>query len=822
MSLQSSSVFFVKFFPTLGICAADRLALCFSKLAKTGIQMNPNLKLLSLFLTFCLLSSYCHAFQQEYKTRKFPTTVPSDTVFEFDFTCLMKAGKFTLTSGPGRFRLSESGITHWRPPERFQGNEYEIKFVVDRKGKLTGYAYTLKVSKRGERKAVLSSDEPSLVALDKGEFQWYPDPFQSGERSSGSFADVYGSGKYLILEGPVQLGVKPDGSFIWMLNFSERKTVKLIIQRIDESGEKHFIYAKLLWMERYARYKIHKPALASKDFEPTVYPTTIPTSTEFIFDFTSEIEPGKFTLVAGPAGLKLSETGGVSGFRPGNGSHGDKTEVKFQVDRAGELSYYAYLFEFSRDRPHMVAGAAGASKKSNEDIAYDWYPESIQSGTGFRANLSRMAGKGDFLLLEGPHGFKISPTGEMEWDPRNGNMGIQKVIIRQNRKPKSERLIYIKFLVERHPSRKIQSRLAATLKRKDAKPRDKEDLLHTVIECPRPGGWVISPDGKTLVVSDPAEAQLIYFDTRKEKEIRRVEVDFQPNLLAFHRGSIVASSKGSSVIRVLNAKNGEIKKEIRTGSEAIVDLACHPKKGHVYASNSKYEILFIDIEKDKATTTNAKGHFLAVDPTAGEYLYAGIQPRNPRELKVEISEEGDTTTFRFFRDTWGARAAMMRYQVKGQRLKLLETQDNAAVNGRTMHLTPDGKRIMMIGGGGWRPKTEGTGGGYITAIFRSGNLDERVGQIPSGSNVIFHPILKMGIINDGGMQLKPFRDKAYVLKPAIVLDEKFEPSYEPSPLLTFCDKGRKVAIWNGSDINQRKGLHIIPLPLTEQEKKKLR
>ena len=83
----------------------------------------------------------------------------------------------------------------------------------------------------------------------------------------------------------------------------------------------------------------------------------------------------------------------------------------------------------------------------------------------------------------------------------------------------------------------------------------------------------------------------------------------------------------------------------------------------------------------------------------------------------------------------------MKYEVKGKDLKLVSSQNNAAVNGWIMHLTPDGKRLMILGGGGWRPKGEGAGGGYVVAVYNADDLESMVGQAPHGINIAFHPVL---------------------------------------------------------------------------------
>jgi len=130
------------------------------------------------------------------------------------------------------------------------------------------------------------------------------------------------------------------------------------------------------------------------------------------------------------------------------------------------------------------------------------------------------------------------------------------------------------------------------------------------------------------------------------------------------------------------------------------------------------------------------------------------------------------------------------------------------VNGWYMHLTPDGKRLMMVGGGGWRPKGEGTGGGYVTALFSTANLKAMVGQVPSGLTIAFHPVLPLCVINGHGLDLTLFNSRSLALRGKIPLSKKEE---RRPFLLTFGGKGTRVIVWNGEDIKNGQGLTFVQL-----------
>ena len=152
------------------------------------------------------------------------------------------------------------------------------------------------------------------------------------------------------------------------------------------------------------------------------------------------------------------------------------------------------------------------------------------------------------------------------------------------------------------------------------------------------GGVVVSADTKTVIVSSPADGVLRYYDAESEKEVKKVEVDFQPLALALQGKRLFASTKGAAVVHVLDSATGKETKTIKIPGEPIVELACHPTKGLLYATNSADEVYSIDPETGKTTKTKARGQRIVVDPKEGKFVYTGIQKPIKDQLMVE---EGD-------------------------------------------------------------------------------------------------------------------------------------------------------------------------------------
>lgn len=223
----------------------------------------------------------------------------------------------------------------------------------------------------------------------------------------------------------------------------------------------------------------------------------------------------------------------------------------------------------------------------------------------------------------------------------------------------------------------------------------------TMLPLPAPGGWVMMPDGVTLIVSQPERGQLVYFDTVAEKEAKRVDLDFKPAAMTLQGDTLYVAAQGASSVYILDAKTGKPNKrieEIELGGDAVANLACHPTKGLVYASTTTLKVYAIDPATGAATKTKAIGNFLVVDPIDASAVFTGVQPPlGEREIMIQDLPDGK---IKIFWDRWGGRAFIIKYIVQGKELKLASAQKNAAVNAYSLAITPDGKKVLMTSGGG--------------------------------------------------------------------------------------------------------------------------
>src|SRR5438128_9950600 len=76
-------------------------------------------------------------------------------------------------------------------------------------------------------------------------------------------------------------------------------------------------------------------------------------------------------------------------------------------------------------------------------------------------------------------------------------------------------------------------------------------------KLPAMGGFAVSPDNSTLVVSLTAKTELVFFDTMAGKETKRVTVEFQPTQMAWSDKVLFVTQKASGQVHILDADSGK-------------------------------------------------------------------------------------------------------------------------------------------------------------------------------------------------------------------------------------------------------------------------
>ncbi|HLY11589.1 MAG TPA: tetratricopeptide repeat protein [Planctomycetota bacterium] len=344
----------------------------------------------------------------------------------------------------------------------------------------------------------------------------------------------------------------------------------------------------------------------------------------------------------------------------------------------------------------------------------------------------------------------------------------------------------------------------------------------SLYSLPRIGGWTLLEDQRTLALGLTEKAEILFIDTIDGAELRRAALDFQPGSMAVQGDSLYAIRTNSSLLYALETATGKLKKEIKIPGDPLVRVSCAPK-GRLFASNSKGHIMSIDPATGSAINTGARGLFLQTDPK-GQFVYSGRTSPNDWGVDVEQDKDGRTT---WYYDQWGYRSTIRKYAISGTSLREVAVNDNTAVNGRAMVLSPDGSKIASVGGGGWRPKGSGGGaGGYTIAIYDTKDLTTVLGQVDLGAypeNIAFHPVLDIGAALKSDSEITLFNTKSMAVRKRWQVKGAPQGFNEPGAL-KFAGRGETLLYWQMSgsmDKNAMGKLYLIPLELSAEEKASL-
>jgi hypothetical protein len=294
------------------------------------------------------------------------------------------------------------------------------------------------------------------------------------------------------------------------------------------------------------------------------------------------------------------------------------------------------------------------------------------------------------------------------------------------------------------------------------------------------GGYAVSPDNSTLVVSLTAKTELVYYDTVAGKETKRVTLEFQPTQMVWGDKVLFVGQKASGIIHIVDATSG---KELATGNANTAVRNLTVAKGICFASTSNREVHAIDA-KGKSTKTSAQGTFIAADPK-GEFVYTVIDGKATTDItKYAVNGSQLTATGLFFRSL---RASLIN--VKG------------------MGVSMDGKQFGVVAGGGWSDLERKRH--YSVPLYSTEDMKSQLGELECGaypSGMAVHPVLPL-IFACNGKDGAVFNAKSYAA------GQKFTSPRDAAPsVLAFVGRGQKLAWGTSGDAGV---LKLYDLELTK-------
>ena len=331
-------------------------------------------------------------------------------------------------------------------------------------------------------------------------------------------------------------------------------------------------------------------------------------------------------------------------------------------------------------------------------------------------------------------------------------------------------------------------------------------------QLPAVGGLAVAPDHRTLVISVSSAAKLFYFDTVADKELKQVEVEFQPGALAIQGKKLFAATRGAATIHVLDLDTGKELQEVKLDKDAVESIACHPSKGMIYATDVNLDLFAIDPANGKVTRTKGAGQKVVVDPVDEKIIYTSIF--NPAR-NTAIVQELPGRTLRIQMVKGVARCVLLRFTASGTDLKCTAVNENAAIGAPAFGVSRDGKLLAMSG----PSRVPGKGITQHIHVYETTDLTTLKGQLEGDSfprSIAFHPLIDLVAVYRPGArgEYAIHSSKSLAKTQSLKMTENPDFPY----FLLFAGRGEKlVSCFGGPRGNAVLEFRAVPLNEAQRE-----
>jgi hypothetical protein len=340
------------------------------------------------------------------------------------------------------------------------------------------------------------------------------------------------------------------------------------------------------------------------------------------------------------------------------------------------------------------------------------------------------------------------------------------------------------------------------------------------LDMPSIGGWVMHPDGATLIVFRPDQAKLVFIDTIAGRELKRIEPPTRPDILAVQGKRLFVATQEASTVHVVDLDSGKSLKEIKMPG-GVLDLVCHPKKGLLYAVTSKSDsIVTIDPEAGSSSVLEVSDGFLEKILKARNI--PAIRARRFKCLLVSVAVDPNNadTFYAVCKLVQIARVSVLaKCTIKGKTIEAIAVNQSAAQPSTLLPLP-----LLRVSGDG---KKVGVAGQKIS-LLAADDVSTPAGTVGGEAtgnprDLAFHPVLNLGATEMNGAsfggggrwgtRLHLFNSKTLVEITTFDLTPGTTPQ-KPSRLLTFGARGTKL-LYHDSTKGQ---LRLIPLALSNSDR----
>lgn len=373
----------------------------------------------------------------------------------------------------------------------------------------------------------------------------------------------------------------------------------------------------------------------------------------------------------------------------------------------------------------------------------------IIADQSFKRNYFKNDPTGKIEILNGPNGLAIDSNQSLVWKPTSSDVGSHKVKVRYVNKTNEVKFDSFEIeVINKELADKVNGDLAKL-----------EDLgKHRMF----PTGGIVYPTNTSknvLLIQSTnwkildAEGQLVLKSIEAESEyIRLAERDQYYVALALNHVDLI----DKSTYKVI--------KKLDLGTYKARDLAIHPSgqvsfiaitdvSGGNRESIEIHKILQLDEITGKGIILDSVlGQRIRISPD-GKYLYTSLHHMFQEGYQVDYN-------IGYVLPKYGNIDVLLHFKFNNQVLELIDINLNPGSNGKDIIISPDGKSVSYIAGGGYRSGTQGQNGYTIPAFYENditkASIAYDVGNYPT--TIAYHQSLSL-VIGSNGKDLKTFNRK---------------------------------------------------------------
>jgi S1-C subfamily serine protease len=190
-------------------------------------------------------------------------------------------------------------------------------------------------------------------------------------------------------------------------------------------------------------------------------------------------------------------------------------------------------------------------------------------------------------------------------------------------------------------------------------------------------------------------------------------------------GQLYVSTAEPPEIRQLDARNGKVIHRTPIHGPAPQTLAVFPSKSLAFYPVGQH-VHRVELQTGSDEDTGQPGQFVRADPL-GKFLYAFTKPIRQAPDEGMILLNGHPIFIRRNAPMDWSQTTLFQYVVTSGRLLLAQLRENSASNADNLAVSPDGKWVAVIGGGGWRSSDPANKSGYVIPVYGATNLEKVMG-----------------------------------------------------------------------------------------------